>query len=328
MRTILWLLLAVLVLSGAFIAAAYFLRPGMDQYAAHHHVSSPASGSALTATWFGVTAVLLNDGEHAVMVDPFFTRPQGCLDLVLNRQIAPDEALIKRWLERAGIKQLDAVLVSHSHYDHAMDAGVVARLTGATLLGSESTANVGRGAGLAEAQIRVIKPEAAMQYPPFVISFIESRHAGATGGKPTGEVTAPLATPAHYLDYKLGGVYSILIEHPLGSILHHGSAGFVPGALAGAMQGRKADLVFLGVALVDDLDTYLAEVVDAVGARRVIPTHWDDFTRPLDKPLQPMPVVVRLDRFFEQMERRPDLAVQTLDLAQPAVLFSARDGID
>jgi L-ascorbate metabolism protein UlaG (beta-lactamase superfamily) len=327
MKIIRWLLVGALALSGAVLARAYFLRPGMEEYAAHHYVGSPPSGSALTATWFGVTAVLLSDGEHAVMVDPFFTRPEGLLNLLLNRKIAPDETLIKRWLERSGVKHLDAVLVSHSHFDHAMDAGVVARLTGATLLGSESTANIGRGSGLAETQLRVIKPEEDLEYGPFTITFFESRHAGATGGKPTGDVTEPLGTPAHYLDYKLGGAYSILIEHPLGSTLHHGSAGFVPGALAKAMHGRKAEVVFLGVALVDDLDTYLAEVVDAAGATRVVPTHWDDFTRSLEKPLLPMPIVVHLDRFFEQMARRTDLAVQTLQVSEPAVLFSPRPNV-
>ncbi len=305
---------AVVLLAGA---AVWLLWPrGMEAYAAHDF-SSPPAGKSLTATWFGVTAVLLRDGEHAVFVDPFFTRPPGLLNMVLNREIAPDEALIKAWLARAGVSKLDAVLVSHSHFDHAMDAGVVAKLTGAQLVGSESTANIGRGNGLPEAQIRVIQPGTAMQFGSFKVTFIESKHAGATGGKPTGDVIQPLQPPAHYMDYRQGGTWSIFIEHPQGTVLHHGSAGFVPGAL----KGRHADVVFLGVALLDDLDSYLREVVDSVGAKRVMPTHWDNFTRSLDEPMQPFPVVVRLDRFFKGMNQRPDLQVQTLQVNQPVALF-------
>ena len=311
------ILLGLLALGAAALAFVFFVRPGLDAEAAHRYQSAPKAGD-LTATWFGVTAVLLSDGTHSIFVDPFFTRPPGFLNLVRNAPIAPDEALIRQWLARAGVTKLDAVLVSHSHYDHAMDAAVVARLTGAQLVGSASTANIGRGSGLAETRLDTIKPGEPLTYGSFKVTFIESRHAGATGGAPTGDITSPLKPPATYLDYKQGGTFSILIEHAQGTVLHHGSAGFVPGALA----GRHADLVFLGVALLPDLDTYLANVVDAVGAKRVIPVHWDDFTRPLSEPLLPMPVAVRLDRFFAAMkEKRPDLSVQAFAVGEPVALF-------
>jgi L-ascorbate metabolism protein UlaG (beta-lactamase superfamily) len=311
----------LLALVASLLAWAFLVRPGMEQVEAHRYPDpTPAqlAAPALSATWFGTTGVLLSDGEHAVMIDPFFTRPPGFLNLIANQEIAPDEALIKRWLDRAGIKKLDAVLVSHSHYDHAMDAGIVARLTGAPLLGSTSTAYIGRGSGLPVMQLRVIKPGQAVQYGPFTITFIRSKHAGATGGTPVGDIDEPLVPPARYLDYKQGGTYSILIEHPLGTVLHHGSAGYVEGALA----GRKADVVFLGIAIRGNMQNYLREVVDAVGATRVIPTHWDDFTLPLDEPLQPFPVGIRLNAFFDDMAQlRPGIKVLTLQPGRRVVLF-------
>lgn len=309
--------LALVLAAGAAVGSFWYVRPGLEAYAAHHYTQAPVTG-ALTARWLGTTAVLLDDGAHAVMVDPFFTRPRGFGRLVLNRTIAPDEALISDWLTRAGVSKLDAVMVSHSHYDHAMDAGVVARLTGATLVGSASTLNIGRGAGLPEAQLRLARPGEALAFGPYEVTFVESRHAGASGGVPTGDIVAPLVPPARYYDYKQGGAWSIFIAHPQGRVLHHGSAGFVPGALG----NFRADVVFLGVALLPELAPYLAEVVDAVGARRVVPIHWDDFTRGLDEPLRPFPLVVRLDRFFERMaEQRRDIAVQTLELNRPVSLF-------
>ena len=313
------LLLAALI--GCALSWAFLIRPGMDQVAAHRYPDATARqlvAPALYATWFGTTAVLLSDGEHAVMIDPFFTRPPGFIRMLANQPIEPDEALIKHWLDKAGIKKLDAVLVSHSHHDHAMDAGVVAKLTGAPLLGSSSTAFIGRGAGLPVTQLRVIKPEQEMKYGPFTITFIRSKHAGATGGAPLGDITEPLVPPARYLDYKQGGTYAILIQHARGTVLHHGSAGFAPDEL----KGRKADVVFLGIALRGDMEDYLRETVDAVGATRVIPTHWDDFTLPLDEPLKPFPIGIRLNAFFEDMARlRPNIKVQTLEVDRRVVLF-------
>lgn len=322
MRLILRALLVTLLGASGLIGFMWLHRPGLEAHDSHRIPAPPSTQSgALTASWLGVTALLLRDDRHAILIDPFFSRPPGLLNMALNREIAPDEAAIRGWLQRLQIDRLDAVLVSHSHFDHSMDAGVVAKLTGAVLVGSESTANIGRGAEVPESALRVVHDQDGLEFGSFRVRFIASRHAGATGGRPTGDITAPLRPPARYLDYRLGGTWSILIEHPQGRILHHGSAGFIPGALA----GQHADVAFLGVALIDDLDRYLHETADAVGARTVIPTHWDDFTRPLDQPLLPFPVVVRLDRFFDDVSRlRPELRVATLALAEPVPIGSLR----
>lgn len=314
-----WLARGLLVLLLAFaglLAVAQCWRPGLEQYQALRYPDARITPGALTATWFGVTGVLLRDGEQAVMADPFFTRPPGLINTLLNRRIAPNETLIREWLARAGVQRLDAVMVSHSHYDHAMDAGMVARLTGAVLIGSESTLNIGRGAGLPESQLRLAQPGREENFGRFSLRFIESVHSGRTGGRPTGVITEPLQTPARYFDYKLGGTFSIRVDHPQGRVLLHGSAATIPGAL----QGERADLVFLGVAAIDDLDSYLRETVDAVGAHRVIPTHWDDFWLPLDQPLRPLPLS-RLDRVLAGLSAHPGLQVQTLEPGRTVALF-------
>ncbi|ADJ49418.1 hypothetical protein AMES_7593 [Amycolatopsis mediterranei S699] len=100
----------------------------------------------LRTAFAGVSNVLVTDGTSGVLVDGFFSRPSL---LKLGRRVAPDRGRIEEALSRLGVTALDAVLVTHSHVDHVLDAPVVAELTGATLAGSPSTRKVQKGYGLA-----------------------------------------------------------------------------------------------------------------------------------------------------------------------------------
>lgn len=246
---------------------------------------APVPG-ALRVMFLGVSTLLFDDGETAVLVDGFFSRPS--LLKVLTARILPNQEVIGRSLERAGIRELAAVITVHSHYDHAMDAPEVARRTGALLVGSESTAQIGRGAGLPDGAIRVFDDRDSMTFGKLTVTAIRTAHF--PHGMAMGEITSPLIPPARATEYLDGGSYALLIEHAGRKLLVNGSAGFVPGAL----RGRDAEVVFLGITGLgtrDDeyRDGYWREVVDAVGAKRVIPIHWDDFTLPLDRPLEAMP---------------------------------------
>ena len=309
-------LLAVLLLIGAWTGWQWWYRPGMDQLLAHQlPVSQTHSNEQLQITWLGVSTLLISDGETTLLTDPFVSRPP-LAQVLLNRPLKPDAEVVDRLFEKLGLQRIQAILVGHSHYDHIMDVGLIGARSGALLVGSASSVNIALGHGLPEAQTLQIEADTPIQIGEFSITFIPARHAGATGGRPLGDVEKPLASPARGSDYKQGGSYSILIAHPRAKLLYHGCAGFIPGAL----QPYSADAVLLGIALLPELNTYLEQVVDAVGAQTVIPVHWDDFTRPLDAPLEPLPFVVKVDQFFEQMrEQRPDLRILTLPLAQPVV---------
>ena len=69
-----------------------------------------------------------------------------------------------------------------------------------------------------------------------------------------------------------------------------GIAGFVTGALAEqAVDAAYLSVGQLGLHPRSYLLDYWTETVRAVGARRVVPIHWDDFFRPLSKPLRALP---------------------------------------
>jgi L-ascorbate metabolism protein UlaG (beta-lactamase superfamily) len=305
LKPVLLSLLLVLALALAWLAYKLQHPPSVEVYSS---LNLPAAqplaepGSGVRVTFLGVATLLISDGETAILTDGFFTRPDRLS--VLAGKIAPEPELIRQSLARAGIGRsatgkLAAVITGHSHYDHALDAPEVARQTGALLVGSLSTANVGRGWGLPEQQLRITHGGEEFDFGRFHVSLVKSVHAptGFTGG----EIDQPLKPPAKALDYKEGDSYSILVRHGSHSLMVQTSAGYVPGAL----KGRQADVVFLGVGTLgmqkpDYQQAYWQEVVRQVGARRVIPIHWDDFTRPLAAPLQAMPFP--FDRFDRSMD--------------------------
>jgi L-ascorbate metabolism protein UlaG (beta-lactamase superfamily) len=294
-------LATVVILATAAIAFATQIGPELTRYAAYQMASrapdSVTRARGLTVTFLGVSTLLFEDGETAILTDGFFTRP-GLFSVATR--IAPDSAAIVQALGRAGITRLAAVIPVHSHYDHAMDAPYVAKWTGADLVGSSSTANIGRGAGLSVDRIRVPAMGEAIPYGRFTVTLRRSKHVPSPVLMP-GEITAPLTPPARTRDYRLGECYSVVIRHGGRTIVVQGSAGFIPGAL----KEVKADVVYLGVATLGKQapayrDSLWSEVVEATGAKRVIAIHWDDFLRPLSKPLRPMPRLV--DNFDATMQ--------------------------
>lgn len=274
-------------------------KPGRPEVSAHadRFDLPPAADGSLGVTFAGVSTLLIDDGESAILTDGFFSRP-GLLRVGLGR-IAPDRERITASLQRLlaaspTLIGLEAVVPVHSHFDHALDSGEVARMTGALLVGGLSTAHVGRGAGLAEDQMLVVAPGARWNRGSWTVRMIASEHCPPD--RFPGEITAPVSPPARASAYRCGEAWSIVLTHDSGpSVLVQGSAGFVPGALA----GERADVVYLGVGQLgiqseEYVEAYWAETVRTVGARRAVLTHWDDFFHPLpmtpdDPPLRALP---------------------------------------
>ena len=245
---------------------------------------------AVSVRFTGTSTLLFSDGETSWMVDGWFTR-FGPLAM-LGGEIEPDVDAIVQGLERNEVDRLAVVIPVHSHFDHAMDAPEVAKRTGATLLGSESTANIGRGWGLDESRIRVAVDREPLRFGAFTITLIHTRHFEFPDPEIRERALAdplidsPLVPPAGVFEYKVGQPYAIHVSHPKGRFLIQASAGFVEGGLA----DFPAETVFLGIGGIETQteayrETYWRETVEAIGATRVLPIHYDSLFGPIAGPL-------------------------------------------
>jgi L-ascorbate metabolism protein UlaG (beta-lactamase superfamily) len=266
-------------------------RPDLGRHRGRFDVPRAQGGAGVT--FLGVSSLLFDDGESAVLFDGYFSRP-SLLRVALGR-VAPDDGRIDAALRRlglgpgAGARSLAAVVPVHTHFDHVLDSGVVAARTGAVLVGGESAANVGRGAGLPEDRLRTVGDGDSVSFGSYTLTFVVSEHCPPD--RFPGVIDEPVVPPVRAKDYRCGEAWSVLVEHDSGRrALVQGSAGWVPGALA----GRRAEVAYLGVGQLgvqseDYIRSYWSHTAGVVGARRVVLTHWDDFFRPLDLPLRALP---------------------------------------
>lgn len=290
---------------------------------------------AVTVRYSGTATLLFSDGETQWMTDGWFTRPSA-LQTAFGK-IEPDMEAISFGLQQNEVDQLAALFPMHSHYDHAMDTPEVALRTGALVLGSEATANIARGWGLPESQIRVVADGEEIQLGDFTLTPIESRHFTFPDPEMVEQlltnaaIDKPLQPPVSAFDYKLGKAYMLHVAHPRGSFLIIGSAGVIPGQLA----GMKVDAVFLGVGGLGSQtaqyrDQYWSETVAQVKPEKIIPIHWDSLTGPLDGPFTGE---IRIAgflaagaedtlQFLQSREAaNADKVFQTLPRFKPVVLF-------
>ena len=290
-------ILAVMAVAAVGIAYLWRDRASLDNI--DWPVAPDPGDGALTATWLGVTTALIDDGVTQILIDGFFSRP-ALVDQLLQRPVDNDAATINLALHEYRMRSLAAVIPAHSHFDHAMDVGAIALRSKASIVGSESTANIARGAGVFEDQIVVATPGEVYEFGEFRVRLLESRHGpiGWRGSVPLpGSIDEPLAMPAPIQAMRLGAAYTIVIEHPRGTAVVQGSSGFVEGAL----EGIDADLVMLcsyGLSTLgrDYAEQYWQEMVTTTGAKAVIPMHFDDFTKPFGE-ITPFP------RFLDDIEK-------------------------
>jgi L-ascorbate metabolism protein UlaG (beta-lactamase superfamily) len=150
------------------------------------------------------------------------------------------------------------------------------------------------------------------------LTFIASRHCEPD--RFPGVITEPVVPPARAARYKCGEAWSIIARHASGhSLLIHGSAGYVEGAL----HGQHADVAYLGIGQLgkqDDgfVERYWHHTVRTAGARRVVLIHWDNFFAPAGEPARAFPRLVDdLSRTIRVLTRLADADRITLNLPTP-----------
>ena len=247
---------------------------------------APVSPGTLRLTYLGNAGWEITDGTTVVLVDPFLTqfarwqpgaKPEGPDP---DGIYAPDTALINRHVPRA-----DYILITHGHSDHALDAGPIAKRTGAVVVGHETAANLARAYRVPEQQLITVKGGEDYDFEGFSLKVIPSIHSalddkryfnngrGIAGTAPRG-----LSAPLRRRDYQEGGSLAYLLRIGGHEILIMGSMNY----LEREMEGLRPDIALVG-ANSQRLEIYdfTGRLMRALGhPALVIPSHADAYGDP------------------------------------------------
>jgi L-ascorbate metabolism protein UlaG (beta-lactamase superfamily) len=235
----------------------------------------------LELEWLGVSGYRISCEGQTLFVDPYLSRVPF-RDLVLRRTVLPDPAALERFVHAPG--EVAGVLVGHTHFDHAVDAPAIARRFGCRAYGSDSLARLMGLHGLA-AQAVEVEPYRTYELGPFEARFTPSAHSKLLLGLAVpydGDLTCEHLDGLSPSAYRCGQVWGISIEVAGVRLYHQGSANLIDEAV----RERQVDVFLAGVAGRSFTRDYWKRILPRLDPRVVVPTHYDNFFRPLGQRME------------------------------------------
>lgn len=271
--------------------------------------------------WLGTATFRLTVGDIVVFLDTYMDRVSA----------APPVGL-----SAADVTRADFILMGHSHFDHLGGADVIAKNTGAKIIGSNETCRVMRERGVPDAQLVAsqggerhglatgvsVRVFPGLHTCTWILTDVpagevETGHTGLTqveraqqpglgqriwavGGTDEGKVILDhIRGCAGSLND--GGPLAFLIETPGGTIFFQDTSG----CWTGVLEDIDADAAILAAAGRANLDgepiqgslaQFVAMEAKLLGARTVVLGHHDDWMPPVTRAFDTAPIRAELAR--------------------------------
>jgi L-ascorbate metabolism protein UlaG (beta-lactamase superfamily) len=257
-------------------------------------VATDSTAEGLQLTHFGAAAWRISDGKTTVYVDPYFSRlrtvkvfgtsfppPSNDPRHVYRYDEVPvsDTATIDKHVTEANF-----ILISHSHFNHCMDMPYIAKKTGATVIGTESTANLARASGVPDRQIIPVRGGEDFEFGAISVKAIPSLHSSLVIPSPYSlwdncryfdgrEVPRDLNRPPRLEDYVEGGTLAYMIRFGAHHILVLCSMNYIEREMVG-LEPTIALIPASPWRL--QVHDYTGRLIRALGKPPlVVSTHWD-----------------------------------------------------
>jgi L-ascorbate metabolism protein UlaG (beta-lactamase superfamily) len=235
--------------------------------------SEPTPRHGVRVTYLGTNGYQFESDGHALLVDPYFSRVD-LLSAALGSRIQPNMPRITQGMRHLAPKS-DAILITHGHFDHLLDVPIVMSKTQARLIASASAVDLAKRAGASSGD--AVTAGDVRRIGPWKIRVLPATHDRLFGKVPFDQRemhgSGPPQRPA---DWVCGEPLAFLIEVD-GQRIYIDSGG-TPAQLP---PHERVDLAILGMALPDSR-ARLRAALQRLDPRYILPSHQDNFFRPLD----------------------------------------------
>lgn len=242
--------------------------------------------------WLGVAGFAISYENTTILIDPYVTR-RPISDMIRRTVWTSDPVLLDRHVPKA-----DAILLGHTHFDHALDTPAIARRDGATVYGGKSAAHLMGLAGLPHQAVEVRAHE-LFEIGPFEVTFVPSVHSKLALGLHVpngGEITCEHLDDLTPQAYCCGQVWGIHISVAGATIYHQGSADL----LDDEIKHAGVDVFLCGIAGRQMTENYVGRIVSRLDPATIVITHHDDFFRPVGSDLG-LAFGVDVERFTDEV---------------------------
>ncbi len=181
-------------------------------------------------------------------------------------------------------KKIQAIFVTHSHYDHLLDIGEVHKESYSKVFGSYSTIKIASASGVKKKFLNRIKINQKIKVGEFEIEVLKGNH-------PThfmnftlaeGKVDDDFSYPSSALSYKMDEVYSFLIKYKGKTIFLNAST------YPSLTKKINVDIMIQGLAHAKNYNELITKQIIPSKTKLVIPSHHDNLFSSLDKEMEPV----------------------------------------
>jgi L-ascorbate metabolism protein UlaG (beta-lactamase superfamily) len=258
---------------------------------------APSGGGPGTAgvnfKWLGTAGWEISFGNTTILADPWLTRYNtGAFSQPGGAALDPDTPItVNEPLLDQHITKADVILCGHGHFDHIPDIPYIAQKTGALVIGTETHANLLRAMGVRDdhvttSQIMTARGGEYLEFNGYTIEVFRSLHGFLGPNKqyffPHTLTTVP-PKPTKTSDLVEGGslVYRITVGEQF-RIFWMSTPNFIEREI----MGVDADLAIIAGG--GSPGRYLPRLLGALNyPKYLLPSHWDNWERPLTDPPQP-----------------------------------------